>query len=77
MGSIYEDSFLTIAATDGQDRNHRPLHEYCNTFVDNFVVSMPCDPANASNGLFFFGPRKMVEQKKTGSTHPHSTSAHG
>lgn len=25
---------------------------------------MPCDPANASNGLFFFGPRKIGGTKE-------------
>jgi hypothetical protein len=57
MGAIYENAFLTIAATGGRDGSYSLLDRSTDVFLDNYVVTLPCGPDDSDKGSMFFRPR--------------------
>jgi hypothetical protein len=58
MGRVYEDAFLTIAATDGIDGAYSLLDEQHDVFIDDYVVTLPCNSQAQYHGSMFFRPKK-------------------
>jgi hypothetical protein len=61
MGSVYENAYLTIAATDGRDGNYSLLNSEHDVFVDSYIVELPCNSNDSDQGSLFFRPRQAPE----------------
>jgi hypothetical protein len=69
MGRVYEDAFLTIAATDGIDGAYRLLDEQHDVFIDDYVVTLPCDSQDKYGGSMFFRPKKGHGERQVDYRH--------